>query len=148
MQADRWPRCSVLEQMDVLAVEESYGLVGVLLGERLDSGGSTAVDGGSPFGQNAVDDDECATVAAVIMPTGVLTGQPGDQPGVNVAVDVQWDSTSRRRVELHQTHPERPVGRGPQSGDDRGGRRGSGSARGSASTSAERHHVDPGRGRS
>src|SRR3954451_15057245 len=102
MQADRWPRCSVLEQMDVLAVEESYGLVGVLLGERLDSGGSTAVDGGSPFGQNAVDDDECATVAAVIMPTGVLTGQPGDQPGVNVAVDVQWDSTSRRRDELHR----------------------------------------------
>jgi hypothetical protein len=89
--------------------------------------GAAAVDGGSPFGQNAVD-DECAAAATVNMPTGVLTGQPGDQPGVNVAGDVERDSTLLRRVELHQTRPERPVGRGSQSDDDRGGRRGTGSA--------------------
>jgi hypothetical protein len=43
----------------------------------------------------------------VIVPAGVLTGQPDEQPGFVLAVDIERDATSRDRVKADEALPPR-----------------------------------------
>ena len=110
MQADGRSRCVVSEHVDVSTIECAHALVGVLLGERLDRRLTVESYVGSLLGQNALEHHERAVATAVIVPAGVLTGQPGEQPGFVLAVDIEEDAISRDRVEADEALPPRAVG--------------------------------------
>jgi len=85
-------------------------VLGVLLGEGLGRGLTVESYVGSLLGQNALEYYERAVATAVIVPAGVLTVQPGEQPGFVLAVGIERDAISRDRVEPDEALPPRPVG--------------------------------------
>jgi hypothetical protein len=109
MQADGRSWRGVSERVDVSTIECAHGLVGVLLGERLGRRWTVKSYGGSLLSQNALEHHERAVATAVIVPAGALTGQPGEQPGFVLPVDIERDATSRDRVKADGALPPRAV---------------------------------------
>jgi hypothetical protein len=78
-------------------------VLGVLLGEGLGRGLTVESYVGSLLGQNALEYYERAVATAVIVPAGVLTVQPGEQPGFVLAVGIERDAN--REIASNRMRP-------------------------------------------